>query len=195
MRHRHCFPSPLLGINCFINLGLKYFFLNQNKKRCKFPLKCKPYLGYMKINSNDQLDLKGSCLSKCDGISIAYSFSIFTLDSTLNTWTPFTNNLYFFTTGLSNSYLVVFKDLFRDYSSQVIWKIQSNIELITFANETLSASTSMIVYVNYSPRNGVCMASPISGTTNTLFSINCNNWIDTDGSVVSYSYYGKQKIS
>ena len=147
-------------------------------------------MGYTKINSNDQLDLKSSCLSKCDGISITYSFSVLKLDSVLNAWTPFTNNSYFFTTGQSNSYLVILKDLFRDYSSQDVWKIESNIDLVTFTNETLSASTSMIFYVNYSPIYGDCTVSPNTGTTNTFFLVNCNNWIDTDGSVVSYSYYG-----
>jgi hypothetical protein len=37
----------------------------------------------------------------------------------------------------------------------------------------------------------MCSISPITGTTNTLFTINCNNWLDKDGEIISYSYYGK----
>jgi hypothetical protein len=144
----------------------------------------------MKINSNDQLDLKGLCLSGCDGKSRIYSFSLYQMDPLVKNWTLFTNNSYLYQTGLSNEYLVIVKDLFRDFPNQVYWKVELNFELITFTGEILTASSSIIFYVNFSPINGICNISPVIGTTSTLFTINCNNWIDKDGTVVSYSYYG-----
>ena len=145
----------------------------------------------MKINSNDQLDLKGTCLSNCDGKGFNFQFNLYQMDPVFKNWTLFSNNSYFYQTGLSNDYLVIVKDLFRDFIDQVYWKVELNFELITFTGEILTASSSMIFYVNFSPTNGMCNISPITGTTSTLFTISCNNWIDKDGGVVSYSYYGK----
>jgi hypothetical protein len=145
----------------------------------------------MKINSNDQLDLKGSCLSNCDGKSFNFQFNLYQMDPVFKNWTLFTNNSYFYQTGLLNEYLVIVKDLFTDFSNQAYWKVELNFELITFKGEILTASSSIIFYVNFSPINGMCIISPTTGTTSTLFTVNCNNWIDQDGDVVSYSYYGK----
>jgi hypothetical protein len=145
----------------------------------------------MKINSNDQLDLKGTCLSNCIGKSLTYNFAFYQMDPILKTWIPYTNNSYFFGAGLSNEYFVILKDLFRDFPNQVYWKVESNIQLTTYADDTLNALASIIFYVNLSPLNGMCNISPIVGTTNTLFTIYCNNWIDKDGEIVSYSYYGE----
>jgi hypothetical protein len=146
----------------------------------------------MKINSNDQLELKGTCLSNCNGKSLIYSFAVYQLDPVLKTWIIFTNNSYFYSAGLSNEYLVILKDLFRDFPNQVYWKVESEFQLTTYAGDTLNALASIIFYVNFSPQNGMCSTSPIIGTTNTLFTIYCNNWIEKDGDIVSYSYYGEK---
>ena len=50
---------------------------------------------FMKINSNDQLDLKGTCLSNCNGKSLVYSFAVYQMDPVLKRWIPFTNNSYY----------------------------------------------------------------------------------------------------
>jgi hypothetical protein len=42
--------------------------------------------------------------------------------------------------------------------------------------------------MNQPPRNGSCLISPLSGTTSTLFTINCTDWIDEDG-IKDYSFY------
>jgi len=145
----------------------------------------------MKINSNDQLDIKGACLSNCLGKSLTYSFSLYKMDNVFNTWTLFTNKSYFYTTGHLNSYLVVLKDLFRDFPSQIYWKVELNINVTTFKDEIFPASSSIIFYVNFSPCSGLCTLNPLTGTTNTVFSISCFNWIDLNGQVLFYSYYGK----
>jgi hypothetical protein len=151
-------------------------------------------LDYTKINSNDQLDIKALCLSSCSGKSLIFEFNLYQMDLVYKNWTLFTNNTYFYQTGLSNEYLVILKDLFRDFPDQVFWKVELNFELTTFTGEILTASSSMIFYVNFVPINGVCDISPLMGTTSTLFTIICKNWIDKDGNVVSYSYYGKIKV-
>jgi len=113
------------------------------------------------------------------------------MDPLFKNWTLFTNNSYYYNTGISNNYLVILKDLFRDFPSQVYWRVTLNFEVTTFTGQILTASSSIIFYVNFSPCNGICNISPIIGTTSTLFTISCTNWIDKDGEIVSYSYYGK----
>jgi len=103
-----------------------------------------------------------------------------------NQWLLFTNSSYYYTenNGLS---LTMLENLFSDYSSQTIWKVEL-VALIPSRNA--SGSSSVMFYVNFPPRLGWCDVNPKNGSTNTLFSISCSNWVDPDGVVVSYAYYG-----
>ena len=155
-------------------------------------MKCKPYEIYMKVNSNDQLDLKGSCLSQCDGKSLAYNYELSSWNTVLNQWILFApNNSYYYTTGKTNSNLVITKKLFEDFSSQIIWKVDLNLDVKTYDDERLTSTTSLLFYVNFSPKNGTCNLNSKNATTNEIFLFSCMNWIDPDGSVASYAYYGK----
>ncbi|CAF3978323.1 unnamed protein product [Rotaria sp. Silwood2] len=42
--------------------------------------------------------------------------------------------------------------------------------------------------INSPPKNGTCTISPLNGTTTTLFTITCSNWIDNNG-IRDYSFY------
>jgi hypothetical protein len=156
--------------------------------RCKFRLKCTPYFDKMKINANDQLDLKGSCLSGCDKESTTFTYYLYMLNSSSNQWISFTNNSYYFYTGLNpQTDLTIKYELFQNLSSQTIWKVELNVYVPT---KNTSGSTSILFIVNFPPRNGLCDINPKNGTTNTLYSISCWNWIDPDGNVDSYAYCG-----
>jgi hypothetical protein len=147
----------------------------------------------MKINANDQLDLKGSCLSVCSKESSIFTYNLFMLNTGSNQWISFTNNSYYFYTGLSpQTDLTIKEKLFRDFPSQTIWKIELNVYV---PRTTTSGSTSILFLVNFPPINGSCDITPKNGTTNTLFSISCWNWFDTDGYLDSFSYYGKKYLS
>lgn len=43
--------------------------------------------------------------------------------------------------------------------------------------------------VNRPPANGLCSISPTRGTIDTLFTVSCSNWSDTDG-IGGYSLFG-----
>ena len=140
----------------------------------------------MKINANDQLDIKGACLSGCDRDLNYYNFRLYMFNS--NQWISFPNTSYYFKTGISPQHdLTVKEDLFQDYSFQAIWKIELEVFL---PKRNINGSTSIVFLVNYPPRFGFCNIDPRNGTTNTIFSISCLNWIDSDGGLDSYSYYG-----
>ena len=142
----------------------------------------------MKINANDQLDLKGYCLNGCDNETSIYTYHLYMLNSTSNQWIPFTNpSLYFYTGLYPYKDLTLKEELFQNYSSQTIWKVELSLFV---GNKNRSGSASILFLVNFPPKNGSCDINPKNGSTETIFSISCWNWLDKDGSMDSFSYYG-----
>ena len=113
------------------------------------------------------------------------------LNNLTNQWVPFTNSSYFYQTGMLNSDLTVLSSLFLDNPKQVIWMVELNIFI---PSRNVSGFSSIILYVNFPPMLGTCSVSPKSGTVNTLFTFNCFGWIDPDGFLISFAYYGKLLI-
>ena len=142
----------------------------------------------MKINANDQLDLRGFCLSGCDNETTIFTYNFYMFNTTCKTSQKFSNSSYYYYTGVDpQTDLTVKEDLFQDYASQIVW----NIELVVFLpNKNVTGSASILFFVNYPPRNGQCDINPKNGSTETLFSISCWNWFDSDGNLDSYAYYG-----
>jgi hypothetical protein len=58
----------------------------------------------------------------------------------------------------------------------------------TFLNEISSSALNFII--NQPPDNGSCTINPQNGTTSTLFTINCTDWLDEDG-IKDFSFYRK----
>jgi len=109
------------------------------------------------------------------------------LNNVTNQWLEFTDNSYFYQTGQSNSDLTILSDLFMNNTNQVIWMIELTVFI---SSRNVSGYSSIILYVNFPPKLGTCDISPTSGTTDTLFTLNCYGWIDSDGSLISFAYYG-----
>ena len=140
----------------------------------------------MKINANDQLDLNGFCLNGCETSDNSFVYTLYMLNS--NQWIQFTNVSYYFYTGsMPQTSLTVKEDLFKENVFQEIWKIELNV-FVSSTNK--SGSASIIFYVNFPPQQGSCDINPKNGTTNTLFSISCINWFDSNGILTSFYYYG-----
>jgi len=106
-----------------------------------------------------------------------------------NQWIQMTNASYYFYSGmnLQTTYLTIKEELFHDFSPQNIWKIDLNVFV---PSKNTSGMASIIFYVNFPPISGSCDINPKNGTTNTLFEILCSNWIDSDGYLDSYAFYG-----
>lgn len=140
--------------------------------------------------------MSGSCVVGCDSSS-AYSYNVYMFNSVTSQWTLFANSSYYYTSGQSNTQLTLLKQLFTDYPSQIIWKVELIVNSLTSVaglNQTYQGLTSIKLYVNFAPLPGLCYVSPTFGNTSTLFYITCNSWTDPDGSITSYSFYGKKKI-
>jgi len=159
-----------------------------NIKRCKYKLKCKFNYGeYTKINSNDQLDLHGSCLNCLVGESLDFKYKLYSRTLTSDPWVFFAKENFFFTSGQSFSDLTLKEELFGNYSSYKYWKIEL---MITKTGRNVTGVSSVVFYVNFPPHLGQCFVEPNAGTTLTQFSINCVDWIDSDGSLVNFAFYG-----
>jgi hypothetical protein len=55
--------------------------------------------------------------------------------------------------------------------------------------ETAMRKDSFDNKINESPREGSCSIDPFNGTTLTLFTINCSNWVDQD-QIKDFTFYG-----
>jgi hypothetical protein len=94
--------------------------------------------------------------------------------------------------GQSTSDLTIYSSLFSDNSETAIWKFELLIETISPHNGLATGTSSIITIVNQLPKAGSCSISPTNGTVaNTVFTISCINWLDIDGEITKYSYYGK----
>ncbi len=108
------------------------------------------------------------------------------MNSSTNQWTLFTSSEYFFTTGLD--LLTLKEEIFRDYPSIIIWKIELEFHI---SSRNVSGKSAISFFVNFPPRFGNCSVNPENGSTQTLFGIECANWIDTEGSEFNFVFYGK----
>jgi len=62
---------------------------------------------------------------------------------------------------------------------------------VHISSPNVSGKSSILFSVNFPPRLGYCTVNPAIGTTKTLFGIKCGNWIDTEGIVFNFAFYGK----
>ena len=148
-------------------------------------------MDYLKINANDQLDIKGSCVIGCNNRMFKYSYRIYMIDESRNQSIKLENASFYFVQNdaLSRLNLTIKKELFSDFYLFKYWRV----ELVTFNSDlNVSESTSLQFYVNQPPKPGMCKINPLSGTTSTLFTIYCFDWIDEESDIVNYTFYGKK---
>lgn len=79
--------------------------------------------------------------------------------------------------------------LFQKYTNTTYWKVLLIVETIT--NGFLLNGTSELIFkTNQLPFNGTCNINNQTGLAlETYFKINCFDWIDIDGFIVSYAFY------
>ena len=83
--------------------------------------------------------------------------------------------------------LTLKEEIFGDHSPVIIWKIELEVRI---SSRNVSGKSSMLFYVNFPPRQGYCNVNPENGTTITRFLIKCSDWIDTEGIVSNFAFYG-----
>jgi hypothetical protein len=133
-------------------------------------------------------------MSNCNGISLTYNFTLFysvqnDSSASANQWVQFNLTSYYLTAGKENEKLTITKQLFTDYPFK-FWRVQLTGDLIYSVNLTLQGDSSKAFFVNFPPVNGVCDVNPKNGTTSDLFTLYCSNWMDSEGFVTNYVFYG-----
>jgi len=103
----------------------------------------------------------------------------------------FANSSYYFITGTTKSDITLWSDLFLEYSSTLMWKIELSTNITTIDGRNFIGQTSIIAYVNQPPQPGTCDIDPKFGTTSDLFNIYCDKWSDSEGGNVNYTFYCK----
>jgi hypothetical protein len=147
-------------------------------------------MDYTKINANDQLDLKGSCLAGCYGDGITFIFNIYKLDTQTNQFFLFEDRKYVYQYNYIYSFLTILSDFFSLNPNQNIYKVEYSVFI---ESRNVSGSSSLILYVNFPPKYGKCDINPKTGTALiTQFIIVCSNFRDQNGFIASYFFYCKR---
>ena len=94
---------------------------------------------------------------------------------------------YSFSIGFFNtSELTILSRLFEGSS---INQLRVDFNLLLDSN---NVSTSIVLTANQKPANGICSANSTQGIAlSTNFNISCSNWIDPDGNITKYEFFGK----
>lgn len=90
---------------------------------------------------------------------------------------------------MNTSNFTAINSLFLDNDHIIYWRFEV---IYTFPNEISSSALNFII--NQPPENGSCSINPRNGTTSTLFTINCTDWLDEDG-IKDFSFYRGTKPS
>ena len=146
--------------------------------------------------------LVGSCFSGFSNVyQVSYQYMIyqaweFESGDTQEKWVPVlldinnTNSVYFY--GADTSELTIYPSLFQAFPNAYKWKVELHLKTYSYTNGLSVGSSSIVLHSNRLPRSGYCLISPGAGISHdTWFTITCSNWVDDDGWIAKYSYYGK----
>lgn len=71
------------------------------------------------------------------------------------------------------------------------WKIALTASTLTDDNALLNGTNEIILKTNQAPYNGTCLVDIFDGIAlETNFTVECSNWIDADGFIFIYEFYG-----
>lgn len=92
--------------------------------------------------------------------------------------------------GVETTELSVSNKIFKLMPDILLWKISFTIT--SLQNGILSNGTSdLLIKINELPYNGKCSVDKNKGyALETYFLIKCINWLDNDGYIVKYEYFG-----
>ena len=85
--------------------------------------------------------------------------------------------------GIDESNLTVSKDLFLEFNQIFDWSFEVH-HVLTVGENVQQFN----IRINQGPQHGSCLIEPLNGTIETLFTIICFDWIDSDR-IKDYSFY------
>jgi hypothetical protein len=155
---------------------------------CRFPKTCLPSPTYLKINPSAMLIIDGRCVEGCLQTNIIqYTFTVYSDAYGDSTWSIYTDPS-FQILGEETNELTLSSSLFLTNPSIALWKVELRVTI----NQAVSGVSSIILKPNRLPYNGNCYVDKLSGISlSDFFNIICQNWIDPDGTIITYEYFGK----
>ncbi|CAF1525116.1 unnamed protein product, partial [Adineta ricciae] len=155
---------------------------------CVISTLCGPNVQFQVINPTTQVALFSTCAVNCTTIeSITWTVYAGEMDLTTNVvvWALFdsTNAIddsWFF--GYDTSNFTTTNQLFLS-NTQTYWRFE-----VVYQFTSSTSSNAIDFMINESPYDGSCSINPTGGTTSTVFTITCFDWIDNNG-VKDYTVY------
>lgn len=97
-----------------------------------------------------------------------------------------------YTVGHQTKELTLYNSLFDFFEEIDFWRVYFDITVYNEFNQSVTGSTFMNFKVNKKPFNGSCHIDSLNGTAYyTVFQIECTDWLDSDGYITKYEYFGK----
>ncbi len=82
-------------------------------------------------------------------------------------------------------------EMFSLYPDVSRWKIEFTATTSSLNGGLAEGSSSLVIEINQLPKNGTCTIFPMNGIAAvTNFTINCSNWVDEDGRIMRYEFFG-----
>ena len=152
------------------------------------------HANFFLISESNNLVLKASCIDECqneDSLSYMFTVSKNVGNSTDVIWSALDAAELAHTFGQQTDELKIKRTLFEN--SAFYWKVD-----LTARSGLLQANNSatMLFVINQKPTGGSCSVNGIDSgyAMSTVFSFRCSNWIDPDGVVTRYEFFGNFSI-
>ncbi|CAF1286286.1 unnamed protein product [Adineta ricciae] len=156
---------------------------------CVISTMCASNLEFQLINPTTQVALFSLCIDNCQtSVNITWNiyYSLTNRSSNLISWirwnqTNAYENIWLF--GMNTSNFTVAKEIFFVNPQIIYWRFE-----VIYSSLNGIGVSALNFLINAPPRNGSCSINPLNGTTMTLFTITCSNWLD-ENSINDYSLY------
>lgn len=162
--------------------------------RCRISGFCVRYSKYFRINAANKLIIESKCVNGCQNAKkVNFKYRIqYKINSH---WENLDNaSLNNFTMGDETTELTIFNTIFDYFKNTDFWKVHFDITIVNEFNQSVTGSTFINFRVNKKPYNGDCKIDLLNGIAyHTNFKIECKNWIDDDGYIIRYEYFGNFK--
>lgn len=92
--------------------------------------------------------------------------------------------------GLNKQEVSMNNKILKVYPRILYWRIQLTLTAL-LDGEVVNGTSIINLKVNQAPLNGSCTVDKTYGfALDTYFYINCSNWVDVDGIIVRYEFFG-----
>ena len=178
---------------------------------CVISTMCVPNMDYQLLNPTTQVYLFTICIGNCTSLlNITWNIyqGVINTSTNITQWIRYnqmTNykNIWFFGKesllifnknqiesflGGNTTNFTSTNQLFLSHRNTTLWRFE-----VVYTFPMGQSSSALNFIINQPPFNGTCSINPRNGTTTTLFTISCIDWLDDDG-IKDYSFYSKSVI-